>query len=152
MRLRQCPPVGTAGEWLWGADEKRWRRAFPGRPDEMASAREFVAALFAEAECLDVVKLVVSELTGNTIRHTRSGEDGGWFELEVVYDDPAYVAVIDNGGGGVPVVKEAVDLLATSGRGLFAVSRLACRMGVDGNPERGHRVWVEIPLGKSLGF
>ncbi|MCP2342013.1 ATP-binding protein [Actinomadura rupiterrae] len=128
----------------------RWRRTFSGRPEQTASARDFAATLFAGAECVDVVKFVVAELTANTLRHTRSGEDGGWFGLEVVFDDPAYVAVVDNGGRGIPAVRQPVDLLATGGRGLYAVSQLAHRMGIEGSPVLGHRVWVEVELDKPL--
>ncbi|MCP2343632.1 ATP-binding protein [Actinomadura rupiterrae] len=141
----------SADEWLWGPDEMRWRRAFSGRPEQVALAREFAGALLAGAECLDVVEFVVSELTANTIRHSRTAEAGGWFGLELVFDDPVYVAVVDNGGRGVPAVKEPVDLLATSGRGLYAVSQLVCRMGIEGNPQCGHKVWAEVALDRELG-
>lgn len=140
----------SAGEWLWGPEEMRWRRTFSGRPDQTASARAFAATLFAGAACLDVVEFVVAELTANTIRHTRTCEDGGWFGLELVYDDPAYIAVVDNGGRGIPTVKQPVDLLATSGRGLYLVSQLAYRMGIEGSPELGHKVWIELELDKPM--
>ncbi|WP_158587930.1 ATP-binding protein [Actinomadura logoneensis] len=149
MGLKKTP-LGTAGEWLWGPDEMRWRRTFSGRPDQTASARDFAAALFAGTACVDVVKFVVSELTANTIRHTRTCQDGGWFGLELVYDDPAYIAVVDNGGGGIPTVKPPVDLMATSGRGLYLVSQLAYRMGIEGSPELGHKVWIEFGLDKPI--
>ncbi|WP_084337173.1 ATP-binding protein [Actinomadura oligospora] len=141
-------PRRSAGEWLWGPDEMRWRRTFAGRPEEAAAAREFAAGMFAGTGCVDVVEFAVAELAANTIRHTRSGEDGGWFGLELVYDDPAYIAVVDNGGHGVPTVLEPVDLLATSGRGLYMVSQLVQRMGVEGSPALGHKVWIEVALDK----
>ncbi|MFC5184090.1 ATP-binding protein [Actinomadura harenae] len=144
-------PLGSAGEWLWGPDEMRWRRTFSGRPDQTASARDFATTLFAGSACVDVVEFVVSELTANTIRHTRTCEDGGWFGLELVYDDPAYIAVVDNGGRGIPAVKQPVDLLATSGRGLYLVSQLAYKMGIEGSPGLGHKVWVELDLDKPMG-
>ncbi|MEV5570419.1 ATP-binding protein [Spirillospora sp. NPDC052269] len=141
---------GSAGEWLWGPDEMRWRRTFAGRPEEAVAARDFAAQMFAGTGCMDVVEFAVAELTANTIRHTRTCEDGGWFGLELVYDDPAYIAVVDNGGRGVPTVLEPVDLLATSGRGLYTVSQLVQRMGVEGSPALGHRVWIEVALDEPL--
>ncbi|WP_083982526.1 ATP-binding protein [Actinomadura hibisca] len=147
MGQAECPP--GAADFLWGPDEMRWRRAFPGRPDQVAAARGFARALFAGAACLDVVELAVSELAANALRHTRSRLDGGWFGIELVYDDPAYVAVIDNGGAGVPVVSEPLDEWAESGRGLWALSLVAVKLGVEGTPHAGHRVWIELALDES---
>ncbi|MCP2342014.1 ATP-binding protein [Actinomadura rupiterrae] len=146
MGARKCS-LGPASDWLWGQEEMRWRRTFSGSPEQTASARAFAETLFAGTACVDVVEFIVAELTANTIRHTASGKDGGWFGLELVYGDPVYIAVVDNGGTGTPLVRQP-DLLAESGRGLFMVAQLAHRMGIEGNPERGHKVWAEIELNK----
>ncbi|WP_051468007.1 ATP-binding protein [Actinomadura oligospora] len=140
-----CPP-GSAADFLWAPDEMRWRRAFCGRPEQVAEARGFARTLFAGAECLDLVEFAVGELAANTLRHTRSSEDGGWFGVELVYDDPVYVAVTDNGGTSVPAVEEP-DVWAESGRGLWSLSQLAAGLGVQGCQRTGHLVWVEIRLG-----
>ncbi|MEV5570215.1 ATP-binding protein [Spirillospora sp. NPDC052269] len=145
MARLTCPP-GSAADFLWGPDEMRWRRTFCGRPDQVAAAREFARTLFAGTGCLDQVEFAVGELAANTLRHTRSSEDGGWFGVELLYDDPVYVAVTDNGGTSVPTVKEPDDIWAESGRGLWALSQLAAKLGVQGSRQTGHLVWVEIDL------
>ncbi|MEV5570206.1 ATP-binding protein [Spirillospora sp. NPDC052269] len=142
-------PRDSAADFLWAPDEMRWRRTFGGRPDQVAAAREFARTLFAGTECLDLVEFAVGELAANTLRHTRSGEDGGWFGVELVYDDPVYVAVTDNGGSSVPTIKEPDDVWAESGRGLWALSQLAAKIGVEGCSRTGHLVWVELHLDES---
>ncbi|MCP2337381.1 ATP-binding protein [Actinomadura rupiterrae] len=145
--LKHTP--GSAAEFLWGSEEMRWRRTYAGRPEQARAAREFARTLFSGALCVDVAEFIVRELVANTIRHTRSGKAGGWFGLEVVYDDPAYVAVVDLGGGGIPIVKTP-DEFAESGRGLYAVARLAERYGIERTIRQGHKVWAEFHLDKPL--
>lgn len=83
----------------------RWRRVYAGRADQVRAARAFAEALLVGMPCVDVVALAVGELAANAVRHTRSGEGGdGWFGLEIVCENPVYVAVTDMGGHGIPTV------------------------------------------------
>ncbi|MFC9973902.1 ATP-binding protein [Spirillospora sp. NPDC127200] len=139
---------GSPGEWLWAPEEMRWRRVYSGRLDQVQAACVFAGRLFAGERCADVVEKAVSELGGNAIRHTRSGEEGGWFGLEVVYADPVYVAVTDLGGYGRPCVRPANSAAQTQGpgRGLQILAELAVTLGIHGSPDLGHTVWVDLDL------
>ncbi|GII76304.1 hypothetical protein Sru01_12860 [Sphaerisporangium rufum] len=133
-----------------------WHRAFPGTPDQAARARAFVRFLLSGLPCADEAELIVSELAGNALRHTRSAAEGGWFAVEVTLtpgsgpDDPATVVITvdDCGGGGVPSFtgRSPVEAFAESGRGLATVAALAARTGYHGSPATGHRVWAVFAL------
>ncbi|MEO5878011.1 MAG: ATP-binding protein [Streptosporangiaceae bacterium] len=126
-----------------------WHRDFPGTTDQVRVVRAFTAALLADCPFLDEVLLGVDELAANTIRHTRSGELGGRFTVELrrwhgPYDEHGKdtelvaVSVRDQGGPREPVadIRDPDDedfWLAESGRGLWTVSRTAVRWGWFGN-------------------
>ncbi|WP_242909666.1 ATP-binding protein [Actinomadura terrae] len=130
-----------------------WRRTFPGRPDQIPLARQFAMFLFADTSIASDVGFVVTELASNAVRHTRSGQQGGQFTVEVVLGGLAYVGVSDLGGGGYPTVR--YDPLngpveSEGKRGLRAVSQLAAMLGVHGDPMEGHTVWADLVcVGKS---
>lgn len=136
-----------------------WARSFPGRPDQAAQARRFVRFLLAGTSCADEAELIVSELAGNALRHTRSGGPGGRFIVEVtVARSPlpgragVLVAVHDEGGGDVPQAG-AVDGdragvvdgdVEENGRGLAIVAAVAVRFGFQGSSVDGHTVWAYL--------
>lgn len=132
-----------------------WRRVFPGRADQVPLARQFAMFLFAETSIASDVGFVVTELASNAVRHTRSGQHGGQFAVELVLGGLAYVGVSDLGGGGYPTVRyDPLDGLSGSegGRGLRAVSQLAAMLGVHGSPSEGHTVWADMVCGdKPIG-
>ncbi|GAA2456119.1 hypothetical protein GCM10010191_89300 [Actinomadura vinacea] len=139
----------TAAEWLWGSEPMRWRRAYTGRPDQVAWARGFAKALFSGSGREDDAAVVVAELASNAIRHTRSGEHRGWFGLEVAFGELAYIGVTDLGGGCVPLFrpKNPECELTEGGRGLQVVSELAVSYGIHGSAGLGHTVWADVALG-----
>lgn len=51
-----------------------WVRTFKGQPEEVADVREFVRRVIGDVDGVDDVVLVVSELAGNAIRHSASGD------------------------------------------------------------------------------
>ncbi|MFA1550702.1 ATP-binding protein [Actinomadura chokoriensis] len=124
-----------------------WRRVFPGRADQIPLARQFAMFLFAETTIASDVGFVVTELASNAVRHTRSGQHGGQFAVELVHGGLAYVGVSDLGGGGFPTVRHDPlngPVESEGGRGLRAVSQLAAMLGVHGNPSEGHTVWADL--------
>ncbi|MCP2336957.1 ATP-binding protein [Actinomadura rupiterrae] len=144
---------GSASEWLWSPPPMRWRRVYSGHAGQVRSARKFAEELFAGTPCVDVVALAVSELSGNAVRHSRSGEgNGGWFGLELTYGNPVYVAVTDLGGHGVPTVlpEGYGNQNRENGRGLRMLYELAVALGVHGNSDFGHTVWVDLDLRAKL--
>jgi anti-sigma regulatory factor (Ser/Thr protein kinase) len=126
-----------------------WRREFPGTADQIRQVRVFAAALLADCPFLADILLGVDELAVNTLRHTRSGEPGGCFSVELrrwygvlqaggKETELVAVSVQDQGGQGEPV-SDPRDLddeefwLAESGRGLWTVARTAAGWGWFGN-------------------
>lgn len=119
------PPVNACAQ--------RWRRAFPGELDQARAARRFASALLAGCPELDEVLLAVDELVVNALRHTKSGQPGGVFTVEIArWDGAVSVAVTDEGAPSEPAVTDADDD-AEAGRGLRTVSLLASGWGWFGN-------------------
>ena len=113
----------------------RWRRSFPGGPEQARNVRRFVGCLLADCPYLDDVLLAAGELVVNALRHTKSGQDGGSFTVEIVQDGGRVaVSVADQGGPGEPAALDACDL-AESGRGLRTISLTAASWGWHGNGE-----------------
>ncbi|MUN35369.1 ATP-binding protein [Actinomadura litoris] len=138
----------SALAWMSGAEPMRWRRAYPGRADQVHVARNFVTALCEGTGREADVAAVVSELAANAIRHSRSGGEPGWFGMEVMLDEIAYVGVTDLGGGCVPTIRSETPNCEprVSGYGLLTVSKLASAIGVYGSPTDGFTVWAELAL------
>ncbi|MGW3773667.1 ATP-binding protein [Actinomadura verrucosospora] len=112
-----------------------WRRSFPGGPEQARNARRFVGCLLDGCPFLDDVLLAADELVVNALRHTKSGQAGGMFTVEVVRDGGLVsVSVTDQGGPGEPAALDAAEL-AESGRGLRTVSLTAASWGWHGNGE-----------------
>lgn len=111
----------------------RWRRAFPGRPEEASAVRRFTEVLLHGCPLVDDVLLVVDELVVNALRHTASGRPGGSFAVEVRRGrHEIAVLVTDQGCPSEPIHTDA-DELAESGHGLRTVSMLATSWGWHGN-------------------
>ena len=93
------------------------------------------------AERLDEMRLLVSELVTNSVRHAGLGT-GDWIGFRVdISDDAVRVEVADRGPGfekGQPLPSMYQD----SGWGLYLVEQIADRWGVD--QRAGTRVWFEI--------
>ncbi|ACY96027.1 putative anti-sigma regulatory factor, serine/threonine protein kinase [Thermomonospora curvata DSM 43183] len=110
-----------------------WRRTFPGEAAQARAARRFVACLLDGLPCLDEVVLTVDELVANALRHTKSGQAGGSFTVEVLAGpDGVAVAVADQGGPTEPAARDAADT-DENGRGLRTVSLTATSWGWHGN-------------------
>ncbi len=121
---------------------------FPGEAAAVGLAREFVAGVFGrDWPGLDDVLLLVSEIASNAVRHTASGDGGGWFDVTVsLTGRTARVEISDRGSSSEPRIPDdgelGVDVL-TGGRGMRIVDALADRWG-HGGDELGRVVWFEI--------
>lgn len=90
------------------------KRRFPGRPDQVTCAREFVRQVLGSAPVAEDAVLLVSELSTNAVLHTASG-DGGYFEVAVhISTARARIEVRDQGTGRRPTA-EPTDTLAEAG-------------------------------------
>jgi len=101
-----------------------------GRAERARVARAFVAAVLGPGHLsTDVAVLLVSEIFGNSVRHSRSGGPGEMITVEVkVTGSAVRVEVTDLRGPGVP------ELVSAGGdeegcRGLQLVADLATRWG-----------------------
>ena len=116
-----------------------WRRRFLGETDQARVVRAFAAHLLAGFPALDDVLLVLNELVVNALRHTRSGEDGGHFIVEISQDTRVVlVSVTDEGGPSTPSRRPAqvpseITALRECGRGLLTVEALAGRWSWTGD-------------------
>ncbi|MDQ6914273.1 MAG: ATP-binding protein [Actinomycetota bacterium] len=115
----------------------------PHGSEAPAAARRAVDVLrdALDPAALGRLRLLVSELVTNAVRHGRP-MDGNGVELRVGVDDErARVEVVDGGGGfappGAPARAEQV-----GGWGLMVVDRLADRWGVETNGKT--LVWLEF--------
>lgn len=115
----------------------RW---FPATEQAVPQARDWaveMAAATGHAEASPTVRLLVSELATNAIRHT----DGERFLVEFDADSMIVVAVCDS-SLGEPRIRRAADT-ETGGRGLGIVDKLADQWGV-ALSKRGKCVWFRL--------
>lgn len=116
-----------------------------GRAERARVARAFVGGVLGPGHpCEEVAVLLVSELFGNSVRHSASGAPGETVTV-AVRDEDGVVRVegTDRSGQGVPRLRPARSD-TEGGRGLELVTRLAARW----NFEQGNgrtTTWFELP-------
>jgi anti-sigma regulatory factor (Ser/Thr protein kinase) len=109
-----------------------------------AEARDIVDRLAPplRPEEVPALRLLVSELVTNSVRHTELGPDE-WIDLDVaVAPDTVRITVSDPGGGFAPPTRPPRPT-DPSGWGLTLVERMADRWGISSDGRT--RVWFEIP-------
>jgi anti-sigma regulatory factor (Ser/Thr protein kinase) len=90
---------------------------------------------------LDVLRLLVTELVTNSVRHADAGRE--WIGLDVdIYSNAVRVAVTDRGPGFEPPAEPAPHPDRPGGWGLCLLHRLADRWGVARNGTTA--VWFEV--------
>jgi anti-sigma regulatory factor (Ser/Thr protein kinase) len=101
-----------------------------GLAERARVARAFVAGVLGSAHpCRADAALLVSELFGNSVRHSLSGAPGGTVTVAVTAGDCiVQVEVIDQSGPGVPELRTA-DGETEDSRGLELVAFLAAQWG-----------------------
>lgn len=134
-----------------------WSRSFDGLPECVSDVREYTRKVVGDSNGADLVELVASELAGNAIRHSESGEPGGQFTLHLAdLRNRWQVRVDDEGGVTVPRVCEASPIESLedldrfgdeveAGRGLAMVAAVSSDWGVLGD-QAARAVWAEIPI------
>lgn len=123
---------------------------FP-RPEAAKKARDGIDRLAGRVapEILNDVRLLVSELVTNSVRHGAVPKDGR-IELRAALTSSAVrVEVIDSGDGfALPTSPGSPERVG--GWGLYLVQRIASRWGIDSSGEQTTRVWFEIDREPSL--
>jgi anti-sigma regulatory factor (Ser/Thr protein kinase) len=119
--------------------------ALPAVPESIPRSREVLEGLRGELDksVLDDLRLIVSELVTNSIRHAglRTGDP---ITLEISVDEQAIrLELRDRGRGFEPPPATPASPFQESGWGLFLVSKLTDRWGV--STQGGvTTVWIEI--------
>jgi anti-sigma regulatory factor (Ser/Thr protein kinase) len=116
---------------------------FERGPTAASAARNALLALDERVDprVLEDIRLLVSELVTNAIRHA-DAPAGGEVALDVTIDDSSLrVEVADPGAGFDPAPRDD-EMTRPGGWGLYLVDRIADRWGVVRN--RMNRVWFEI--------
>jgi anti-sigma regulatory factor (Ser/Thr protein kinase) len=97
-----------------------------------------------DPEELAELRLLVTELLTNSVRHAAGRDD--WIALDVeIYANAVRVVVTDHGPGFRPEPSPEPHLDRTGGWGLCLIDRLADRWGVDRSS--GTAVWFEVDRG-----
>jgi serine/threonine-protein kinase RsbW len=132
LRTRAARPVQD--------QEEVGSRTFAGKPHEVSQARAFAAEILGGCPVSADVILCVSEFSANAVLHSRSGDPGGRFtvQVEMIPGDYVWVEVEDGGG---PWGGRADDDLP--GHGLDIVGKIASEWGVDGY-DSGWVVWARF--------
>jgi anti-sigma regulatory factor (Ser/Thr protein kinase) len=115
----------------------------PPTPASAGAAREALAPLGERLDPgqLETVRLLVTELITNSVRHGDPGEEP--VKVSVTLTEGAVrVEVSDAGPGFEPPPRPDQPLESPSGWGLYLVDRLAHRWGVDSGG--GSAVWFEL--------
>lgn len=118
----------------------------PGRPESAAAARSLVRQVLGDDHpSAGDAALVVSELVGNAVAHTRSGQPGGVITVAVETSGQppdVCIRVRDAGGAGAPDLAAATES-SEHGRGLRIVAALAAEWGSQAS-ETGRATWCRL--------
>jgi anti-sigma regulatory factor (Ser/Thr protein kinase) len=118
---------------------------FERGPTAAFAARNALAALEdrLDSTVLDDIRLLVSELVTNAIRHADAAT-GGEVGLDVSISGPRVRVEVADPGAGFDPTPRAEEMTKPGGWGLYLVDRIADRWGVVTN--RMNRVWFELDL------
>lgn len=122
-------------------------RTFPNDPAAVGAARRFARHELAaySPDLLEIIELLVSELAGNSVRHTKSS-----FQVRIDADRRQIRISVTDRGSGRPVVR-SLDPDAVTGRGLALVEMLSSAWGVreSRSDACGKAVWFALDLDHS---
>ena len=136
LLVLRIPPAAAA-------PEKEVVVRLPGDVDAVPMARRAIAELapYLEADLLENMSLLVSELVTNSIRYAHTPESASVVLRATVLADLVRVEVADHGPGFEPRPRDP-DEQSRSGWGLYLVDQLADRWGVSRTD--GTAAWFEI--------
>jgi serine/threonine-protein kinase RsbW len=124
-----------------------WTRHFRGGADQVLEVRRWLEDLLPDCAARADALLLASELCTNAVVHSRSGEAGGQFSVDIDWS-PALVRVVvgDQGSAKAPAVAVRTGdaaQLGESGRGLLLVDDMADDWGTASRPNR-RWVWADV--------
>jgi anti-sigma regulatory factor (Ser/Thr protein kinase) len=114
---------------------------FPNTPSSVPAARRLVEEVLAEdpPELRDRVKLMVSELATNAVKHANSD-----FTIEIQRSDDMLRVTLSDSGRGRPAQRAPSDD-DPNGRGLIIVQAMSDHWGIDDRAP-GKAVWFSLHL------
>ncbi|MEU9889323.1 ATP-binding protein [Sphaerisporangium sp. NPDC051011] len=116
----------------------------PGSAQNIAEARRFLVKLLgADHQDIEAGRLLLSELIGNSIRHSASGRGGSVTVAVLDVDGALRVEVADGGGETVPCLCSR-GMLLESGRGIKLVDVMATRWGFTRDSRASTTTWFEL--------
>jgi hypothetical protein len=118
-----------------------WLRVFPGEARQLGLMWRWLAALLPDDPARDDIASIATELAGNAVAHTASGQGGSFAVAITRHCHAIRVAVADAGAPGEPTL--ICDPEGQAGRGLLIVRGLATGSGFCGD-EHGRLVWADI--------
>lgn len=124
-----------------------WTRHFRGGKDQVLEVRHWLEELLPDCAARTDLLLLASELCTNAIVHSRSGEAGGQFSVDIDWAPGLTRIVIgDQGSAKAPAIMPRTGdpaHLGESGRGLLLVDDVADDWGTASHPNR-RWVWADI--------
>ena len=119
----------------------------PRELDSAAAARHAVDGLAGDLpeEQLGDVRLLVSELVTNSLRHAEMSPDES-IRLRVRIADSAVRVEVSDPGEGFELAGDAEQRDTVDGWGLYLVATLSDRWGVDRRDDASSQVWFELDL------
>lgn len=143
MQHNRAPPRGGDGSERAESSRVKLSVVLPARPEHVLTARHALDGLLADdRHTLEDVRLVLSELVTNCIRHGRLPRDEPIEVQATVWPDRVRLEVFDHGVGFRNQPRPAASPAMIGGWGLVVVDGVAQRWGAElGSPTL---VWAEI--------
>jgi len=127
-------------------DRPRQTRTLQALPAAVGEARRWVASVAGDLvgpEQAENLRLIISELVTNALRH---GADSERIDLAVTPKSEFLCVQVTDDGPGLAPRPRALDTEDVGGFGLFFVEQLTRRWGVT-RENRRTRVWFELDYG-----
>ncbi|MGH9125048.1 MAG: ATP-binding protein [Acidimicrobiales bacterium] len=102
-----------------------------------AAAGEFLRSFGVESECLEDIRLAVSEACTNVVQHARAGDE---YEVRVHLDEYACTIQVRNVGSGFDagtLEGAPLDPMSSRGRGVVIMRAVMDTVGFESEPELG---------------
>ncbi len=121
------------------------QETYPSLPESVGRSRDLLKAFegTVEVHTLFDVRLVISELVTNVVRHAEAAEDS-WIGVDVAVSQGLIRGEVSDAGAGfsLPLLPELPPPGQVAGRGLYMISRTVDRWGV--TRQEFFCVWFEI--------
>jgi hypothetical protein len=121
-------------------------RQFTGGFEEIADAREFVAAaLLRDTELYEAARLLVDEAVTNPLLHSEACGTSRSFQVAVAFRPDLLHVEVRDGGAPLPLDRDGAHPASVAGRSLELFDALTLAWDSSAVPGRpGHVVWFDL--------